>query len=810
VVEPIGDVAERLTLDEKVALVSGADCWRTTGIDRIGLAPMLLSDGPTGVRGTSYHYGFAVSVPCGTALAASWNPEAVHAIGALLGREATRKHVDVLLAPMVNMIRSPLAGRAFECYSEDPLLTSRVAAAFIQGVQSRGVAATVKHLLANESETRRQTVSSIIDERALREIYLRPFEAAVRDADVACVMASYNRVDGVHVCESPAFLTGLLKDEWGFDGAVISDWFAMHSTVPTALAGVDLEMPGPPTQWGEKLLAALADGEVSEAELNSKVERILRLAERTGNLGGTSRGPSATAPNPDRSASADVRRATSELLRATAADCFVLLRNDDQVLPLNGDELASLAVVGPFASSVAQGGGSALVKQTAPVSPLAGLTETLPGAEVRYEPGCFPHGKLPFVPPPGARFTVELFDRAEATGEPVLTETSDHGMFIWDGDFVTRFPPGDCALRVSYDFVPEQSGHHLFGVTAMGDAVLRVDGADVAATSTAVPTSWVEFVLPERTASVELAAGRRVRVEAEFVPGRAPISEFSLGYLPPVDEDDAIARAAAVAADSDAAVVVVGLGTQWETEGKDRPDLALPGRQNELVRRVLEANPRTVVVVCAGTPIDMPWIERAGAVLYAWYPGQELGHALADVLVGAAEPGGRLPMTFPATNDQVVSTIPDGDDVLRYDESVFIGHRAYDRDHVDPLFCFGHGLGYGRVHFDDMTLEQTDGEVTVTVRLRNVSGRTTSEVVQVYVSPASGTPVDRPPLELKGSQKTRLEPGETGAVRLVLDRRAFSYWDTDRHAWHVQPGRYGIHAGRSSRDLPLTATIDLP
>lgn len=798
---------EQLTLEEKAALVSGASMWRTVGNERIGLGPMVLSDGPIGIRGEDVQHGVGVTVPCGSALAATWDLDLIRGVGAILGREARLKGVHVVLAPVVNMHRSLLAGRNFESYSEDPYLASCAAVDFIKGIQSQGVAATVKHFIGNESETLRVFVNSVISERALREIYLPPFEASVIEADVACVMAAYNRVNGVYSSENALLIKGILKEEWKFGGVVMSDWYSLRSTVPAMTAGLDLEMPGPTLYRGQQLVNAIRRGELAEAELDEKVERILRLAERVGAL----RTPDSELP--------PVQFVAPEpLLRRTAASSFVLLRNQEKLLPFDSERLRRLALIGPFASVVPYGGGSAALQPMAAVTAeqgiRLGLSEQIRSGrlELINKPGCFAHRFLPASAPPGAEAVVDFFANRTFEGPPALTEKHDRSRLVWNGSFPHNVPVAESAVQVGYDFIPEVSGTYTFGVCAIGEGRLYINDELMLKSYTPPPEFLVTADIPEQRVSVALEAGVTVKVLAQYLPEDVGLSVFALGYLPPSDEEEMIAEAVAAAKLADTAVVVVGLGEDWESEGYDRFSLALPGRQDELVEKVLAVNSNTVVVVCAGAPVLLPWSENARAVLFAWYAGQEFGDALADVLFGIQEPGGRLPTTFPRSpNELLLSPVPKDDYVLDYEESTFIGYRGYDRSEVEPLYCFGYGLGYTEFSYENISLDGplADGVVDVEIALRNVGDRAGSEVVQLYVSSPKHTnpAVVRSVRKLRAFGKVTVGPGERATVRLQLSRRAFSYWDTDQHGWRVIPGEYTIQVGSSSRDLCLLARV---
>jgi beta-glucosidase len=854
-----------LTVQDKVLLLTGADSWRTQGAEALGLRPMITSDGPAGVRGVVLDERHpSSSLPCPSALGATWDTELVGELAAALGAEARGKGVDVLLAPTINLMRTPLGGRGFECFSEDPVLTARLGVAFVRGVQSAGVAATVKHFVGNDSETQRWTYDARIAERVLRELYLVPFEACVREAGVALVMAAYNKVNGVPMTEHAHLLRDVLKDEWGFDGVVTSDWHAARSTAATALAALDLAMPGPDGPWGGQLAQAVTDGAVTPEVLDDKVIRLLWLARRVGAVlpGGDTVLPGDT-PDPDGpgplrapSARADLRPAVAAgtgsaaaphpvpplagtgsaaalgpvpsfvdpgLLRRAVTSSLVLLRNEGQVLPIDPSRVSRVAVVGPNAIRPAiHGGGSAVVMPVTVSTPAAALAEALAGhAEVTVSAGC---QTWVVVPEPAAG---SLHD--PDTGEPGLRlefRGADGGLLAaehrtsaaltwWD-----QVPPGigwghAGKIVLVTSFRPASDGPHVFGVAGVGHLTVTVDGTVVADDATRVPDDPVEAMARpgEIRATVPLAAGRAVPIRLEYSPaadGEGPLS-IRLGIAPVADEDDLLAEAERAASRADAAVVVIGSAPMTESEGFDRSTLALPGRQDELVRRVAAVNPRTVVVLNAGMPVLMPWVEQVAAVIYAWLPGQAMGEALADVVLGRAEPGGRLPVTLPAAEPDcpVLHAVP-ADGLVDYAEGLLIGYRGYDASLRRPQFPFGHGLGYTTWAYESLRAATADlatgDDLRLTVTVRNTGSRPGREVIQAYVARPPGDPAS-PPRELAAFGTVTAPPGGLAEVTLQVPARAFARWDEAAGRWVWPPGQFTVHVGRSSRDLRLSVLI---
>jgi beta-glucosidase len=819
-------------VEQKIRLLTGADFWALYPEPDAGLRRVVLSDGPAGVRGETWdERDTSANVPSPTALAATWDCDRAEAIGALLAHEARRKGVDVLLAPTVNLHRSPYGGRHFECFSEDPLLTARIGVAYVRGLQRAGVAGCVKHFVANDSETERMTVDVRVDDRTLRELYLAPFEAIVRDAGVWAVMASYNEVNGTTMTESP-LLREILYDDWGFDGLVVSDWTATRSTVAAANAALDLAMPGPASQfgpWGDALTVAVADGLVDEALIDDKVVRILRLAARVGRLNPNSpKNPdSPQNPRSDSPGGASAGYGPAEIardLRATAAASFVLAGNTG-LLPLDRSGLGRVAVIGPNAEVARTlGGGSATVFPPYTISPLDGLRAA--GLDVAFAPGARAHlrtsaARAPWLlRPDGAGPGTEVRFFAPS-GELTGTERRDGAAFRWMSGFGAAGAAGSVArLEVSCVIRAAGAGQYQLGVSGLGHFRLLVDGEQALDATLSLPegADVVEALMapPQQLAPVKLAAGQSVSVLLEHEVHSSPMADFGTFFelsleVPHGTDDEEIAAAVSLAAASDVAVVVVGTTAEVESEGFDRTSLALPGRQDELVRRVAAANPRTVVVVNSGAPVLMPWTQEVAAVLLTWFGGQEFGHALADVLLGDAEPGGRLPTTWPASEAGVLSTQP-VDGVLAYTEGVNIGYRGYDRDGRAPLYPFGHGTGYTTWSYDSITVDRNVRgargglRAAVCVQVRNTGARPGREVVQVYASRPDSA-VERPVKWLVGFAVVQAGPTETVDVGIGIPERAFQHWSGT--GWTLEPGTFTLAAGPSSASLPLAGLVEL-
>ncbi|MEU0538898.1 glycoside hydrolase family 3 C-terminal domain-containing protein [Nocardia sp. NPDC005978] len=790
--EVIGDLLAKLDLEAKVRLVSGSGVFRFAGEESIGLAEMPVSDGPSGVRGELWdERDPSVSLPSGTALAATWDRELLGEIGGLIAAEARRKNVYAVLGPTINLHRSPLGGRHFECFSEDPVLTGEMAAAYVSAVQAHGVSACPKHYVANDSETERFTADVIADERTLRELYLYPFERAV-GAGAWMIMDAYNSVNGVTMTENP-LLAEPLKGEWGFDGVVASDWTAVRSTAGAA-AGTDIAMPGPWELWGAPLLAAVRAGEVPEAAIDEKVRRILRFAVRVGALNGT---PTAPPAFTDETA--------QRLVREAAAKAMVLARNDG-TLPLA--PATRVALLGAAAAEPRfMGGGSATVIPGHTTAPLEGLSAVLP---VEYTPGV--HLSDHLIPVP-----LTLVTDPE-TGTPGLSlrylggdrvlETEHRAagnLMLFGNPNAVRADAFELTGRLRADM----AGEWRIGFAGVGELRLAIDGETVL-TETVLPegSDPVELLLnpPQRFVTRELADGQEVEVRIRLAPATAQgLPAMGITYAvgrPRRASDEEFAAAVELARTSEVAVVVVGTTEQIESEGFDRKNLELPGRQNELVAAVAAVNPRTIVVVNSGAPVEMPWRDDVAAVLLTWFPGQEFGAALADVLTGAAEPGGRLPTTWPKVmaDVPVLDTKPAADNTLPYTEGIHIGYRAWLKSGVAPAYPFGHGLGYTTWELSDPAVSGR----TATVTVRNTGDRPGRQVVQAYLSRPDSA-VDRPVRWLAAFTALIVAPGESATATIELPARAFENWTET--GWSVEPGTFTLHIGTSVDDLPLTADI---
>ncbi|WP_294764805.1 glycoside hydrolase family 3 C-terminal domain-containing protein [uncultured Rhodoferax sp.] len=793
---------DQLTLEEQVSLLTGADFWSTQPVPRLNIGAIKVSDGPNGARGGMFKDGPTTACfPVGIALAATWNPRLVQQTGAALGMEATLKGAQVLLAPTVNLHRTVLNGRNFECYSEDPWLASEIGVAYIRGVQSVGVAATIKHFVGNESEYQRMSISSDIPERALRELYLLPFERAVKEAGVMAVMTAYNRLDATFAANHRRLVGKLLREEWGFDGVVMSDWFASMDTVESAEAGCDLEMPGPTRVRGAALVQAVEAGRVSAQAVRDCAGRILRLIDRLGRLNTRQLAPER----------ADDVPAHRTLIRALGADAAVLLKNDANVLPLAPQAGQTVALLGR-AAVVPQimGGGSATVNAHYRIAPMAALQAQCPGVSFTHHAGADIHRYVPVVSTP---MQLEFFNSTDFSGPVVHTQTVPNTEQLWIDTVHPSVTRGAFSARATLQFVADRAGDYQFSLISAGLSRAYINGAlavDAWSAWTRGDT-YFTFGCNEVVHTRTLQAAEVCKITVEFstaAPEKLDINALRFGasrVLDGADIEDAVAAAAA----ADVAVVFAGLNAEWDNEGLDRTSMDLPHRQNELIARVAAANPRTVVVLQTGSPVALPWITQVGAVLQAWYPGQECGNAIADVLLGRVEPGGRLPQTWPVRlQDTPAQTgplqYPGIGGHVRYDEGVFIGYRHYEHHGIAPLFPFGHGLSYTRFEVLGMRLSSATvapgGSVTVEVEVRNTGKRAGQVVVQLYVADAAAS-LSRPVRELKGFAKELLEPGLSTVLSMTLDMRSLAFFDETTSSWLAEAGAFTVSAGFSSADL---------
>lgn len=795
-----------MTLDEKISMLAGANLWYSIRLPRLRIPAFKMTDGPNGSRGAQGAMGpTSACTPVGIALGATWNTRLIEQIGEVLGEEVRQKGAHILLGPTINIHRSPIAGRNFECYSEDPYLSGEMATAYIKGLQSKGVGACVKHFVCNDQETERTTISSEIEERPLREIYLEPFRKAIEAAKPWAVMSAYNRVRGVFAGENDYTLKTILKEEWGFDGIVMSDWYGTYTeNVPAG--GMDLEMPGPARSMSaENVKRAMASGKLSEAGLNDKLRRLLGVIEKAGLLEDPEIGAEQAVDAPEH------RR----IIRQAAQEAIVLLKNQVDILPLK--EVRSIAVIGENARwAQILGGGSSMVVPHYVVSPLDGIRARAGnGTKVSYAPGCFIHRTLPppdfdtlSTPNGETGLFVEVFDNLDFSGEPAFTQTNKIVQFGWFSQSVPNVNQSRFAVRLTGFFTPKETGLHSFGLSTIGRGRLYIDGREVIDNWT-VSTPYLK-----KPVELQMSAGQPYALKVEYNWEGDPMwRSLSLGHLPP-QAADLTAEAVELARTSEVVIVVAGLTSEWEAEGFDRVDMKLPGAQDRLIEAVAAANPNVIVVLNSGSPVEMPWIDKVRGVVQLWYDSQEQGNALADILFGDAAPSGKLPITFPKRlqdNPSYLNFPGEGGKVL-YGEGLFVGYRYYDKKGIPPLFPFGFGLSYTAFEYSNLRLGPepfriADG-LTVSLDVKNTGARAGQEIVQIYVRDVRSSLV-RPEKELKAFVKVPLKPGEITTVTLQLDKEAFWFYDPARRAWITQPGEFEILVGASAADIRLAGKARL-
>jgi beta-glucosidase len=809
----VEELLGKLTVEEKVALLSGKDTWHTVAIERLGIPAVVMTDGPHGVRanrtGEERVQGPATSFPTGVSMASSWNRELIHDVGVALAEETRAMGCDILLGPCINIVRTPLAGRNFESYAEDPYLADQIGVAYVNGVQSRGVGTSLKHYACNNQEIERFRGSSQIDERTLREIYLPAFEATVKQAKPWTVMCSYNRINGVYASQNNYLLNEILRKEWGFDGAVVSDWGANHTTVESVQGGLDIEMPGPAKWYGSLLLEALRCWQIEEEVIDDAVRRILRMIARSGKLDDPGALPPGSVNTPEHQA----------LARELAEESIVLLKNEKGLLPLAPAAIRSIAVIGPNAAEARiGGGGSSYLEPPYRVSPLEGLKAKLGSAvELGYEQGCDNYVDLPvlkaeYLAPPkgdGSGLLGEYFNNTDLAGEAAAQRIDSQLDFWW-----LRPPSGVredlFSARWTGTLTVPTAGRYTFELVNTGICRLYLDGKLLAETAPD-PHAPPRRPVSTATAQAELAAGRPHDIRVEYVKPvgvERRVLYVRLAFTP--EPDDRLERSVELARRSDVAVIFAGMPRGFETEGADRPHMQLPGRQDELIRAVVQANANTIVVLNCGSPVEMPWIDDVPAVVLAYYAGQEGGNAVANILLGEANPSGKLSVTYPrhyADNPTFINY--PGIREVHYGEGIFVGYRYYDIKDVEPLFPFGYGLSYTTFAYSDLRVPEAAriGEpIQVSAQVENTGQRAGKEVVQLYVRDVASSLV-RPLKELKGFEKISLEPGESQVVRLVLDQRAFAFYDPSQGGWIVEPGEFEILVGASSRDIRAQAKI---
>jgi len=800
--ERVEELLKKMTLSEKVSLLSGRDIWNTVPVERLGIPSITMTDGPHGVRATAPEAGRKMgpvtAFPTGISMGAAWNPDLVELVGQALGEETHGMDCDILLGPCVNIVRDPRGGRNFETFSEDPYLTGRTAIAYIKGVQSRGVGTSLKHFAANNYEIERFRATSNVDERTLREIYLAQFEMAVKEAHPWTVMCSYNRVNGAYASQNHHLQNEILKGEWGFQGAVVSDWAANHTIFESVAGGLDLEMPGP-AKYYALLGDAVRNWQIDAAAVDEAVRRILRIILLSGRMDKKVLKGSVNTP------------AHQRLARQLAEDAITLLKNEGGILPL-GRNIKSIAVIGPNAAeAVIEGGGSSKVPPLYRVSPLEALRESLGDrVKIEYESGS-DNVDTPFTIPTSwlkGGLHGAFYEAADFSGEPIEARDGFGPNFWWHIAW-TPLQIKPMAIRWTGTLTVPEAGLYKISLHHVAKVKIFLDGQLIL--ESIAPRNSTRDMFRQETVVKQLEAGQPYEFRLDYVRHEdQDIVNYTLGMGMTFEpgKDDRQARAVEVAKHCDVALVFAGYPDAFETEGTDRPSMDLMGKQNELIAAVAAANKRMVVVLNTGAPVTMPWIDAVPAVVLAYYPGMENGHAVTAVLLGKVNPSGKLPVSFPVRLEDspaFINASYPGCREVNYGEGIFVGYRYFDKKDLAPLFPFGHGLSYTTFVYSNLKMAKkmkAGEQLKVTLEVKNIGKVAGKEVVQLYVSDLKSS-LPRPSKELKGFAKVPLKPGESIAVEFSLDERSLAFYDPYKHGWVVEPGEFEVQVGSSSRDIRL-------
>ena len=805
----INKLIQDLTLREKISLMSGFNSWYTNKIDRLGIPSIKMSDGPNGVRGDSNSGKSSACFPCAISIGSTWDMDLINQLGIALGEEAKVKDVDVLLGPTINIHRHPLGGRHFESFSEDPFLTGKIATEYVKGVQSQDVAACLKHFIGNDTEYERHLVSSNIDEKTLREIYLLPFEMGIKEGNAQVVMSAYNKLNNIYCSSHKELLIDILKDEWGFDGYVVSDWGAALETEENAKGGLDLEMPGPGNVWGDQLFTAVSEGKVEEELIDDKVRRILNIA----NFSKRFENPT---NKPEQSNNSEEHR---KLLKEAAASGMVLLKNND-LLPLKSN-VKNLAIIGPNAKEAQIiGGGSASLKPHYQAHPLEAFQNKLGDhTNISYAKGCHTHKFLPRVNEgfmdDKEGFLVEYFEGSNFDENLLVKEHLIGNKFwVFEGfakDVIAKFERPDISVRFSCAYTPDISGQHEFEIFGIGKARLFIDGEELIDnwTETSPGEAFFSFSSDSKRALVNLIEGTTYQLEIRYkFEGNFPA--IYIGCQAP-DKVNLFDEALEVASAADQVILIVGTNSDWETEGNDRSDFNLPVNQNHLIEEVLRVNPNTLVVLNTGSPVKMPWADKAEAIMQTWFAGQEFGNALVDIITGEINPSGRLPTSFPKNIEDTpaFNSYPGKDLQMHYDEKLLVGYRWYDKKNIKTLFPFGHGLSYTNFEYSDLEVDvRATNMASCKFSVRNTGQVAGIETAQCYVS-FKTIDDSEPEKTLQGFSKIVLNPNDESSIEINLNSRNFSSWNVAKRSWEVRAGSYEILIGSSAENILLQTTINL-
>lgn len=797
--ERIADLLKRMTLEEKIDELCGKDFMDGKTNERLGIPPLLMTDGPHGVR---ENMGSFTCFPTLVMLGSTWDEELMNKMGIAIGEETRARGRNLILGPCINIHRHPIGGRNFESFGEDPYLISKMVVAYVKGVQSRKIGTSTKHFAANNQEWERNTISVEIDERALREIYLPGFKAAVKEAKTTTVMGAYNKINGHWCCENSHLLIDILKNEWGFKGIALSDWWAIHNNLKAANEGLDMEMPGPGYAFTrEVLLPAVREGKVKMSDIDDKVKRILRIKYELGLFDGVEKKYKGAANTKEH----------QNLARKIAENGIILLKNENNVLPLKSSGIKTIAVIGPNAAQARNGGGgSSTVNPPYAISPLEGLEKKCGDKiKINYANGCLMAGDIdpipssvlrPSAPSKEKGLSAVYYNNESFSGTPVLERVDKTINFDW-GDNAPDSSLGkdNFSVRWSGKLIAPKSGRYKLSLMSDDGSRLYIDNKQVI-------DNWGDHAVQVKEAEIQLVKGRAYDIRAEFYE-KGGGAVMKLGWVTPTAE--LLNEAVKTARESDVAIVFAGLNSIIEGEGYDRKDMKLPAGQDRLIEAVSTANKNTIVVLINGTNVNMEkWVNKVPAIIEAWYPGMEGGNAIANILFGDVNPSGKLSITLPKklSDNPAYANYPGSGGKVFYKEGIFVGYRHYDRYNIEPQFPFGHGLSYTQFEYSNLQIEPKTGAssypVKVSVDVKNTGKREGKEVVQLYVYDVKSS-VPRPKKELKAFEKINLKPGQSKTVKFELNEDALAFYSNSKRKWVVESGEFKILVGSSSRDIRL-------
>ncbi len=798
--ERVEDLLKRMTLDEKIEMLGGTG-FETKANERLGIPPLNMADGPLGVR-----WDNSTALPSGILLGATWNPDIITEFGKVLATETKAKGRHVILAPCVNIARIPIGGRNFESFGEDPFLTSQITVNYIKGVQNENVVATVKHFAANNQEHQRDFVNTIVDERALNEIYFPAFKSAVEEANVLAVMCAYNKLNGPYCSENDYLLVDVLKNKWKFNGLVMSDWGAVHSSIPVFNSGMDLEMPTGKYLNADSLFQKIKSGELSESKLDDKVRRILRVMFTIGLFDDYQY--DSTKVNTDEH---------KQVALNIAKDGIVLLKNDNSILPLNLSKIKSIAVIGPNSKvAITGGGGSSMVVPFESVSPLEALQNKIGDkVKINFAQGSMIDGDTNPIDPrllftdkdeKVNGFKGEYYTNMNLEGEPASLNVDKTISFMWNdkGPF-EDFQKDNFSVRWTGYVKPDKSDKYTFDVSSDDGVRLYID-------DNLVINDWNDHAVLTNSYTMELNAGQLYKIKLEYYEkGGGAIIKF--GWRKP--NDQLISDAITVSKNSDIAIVFAGTNANYESEGFDRKDLVLPNEQDELIKKVAEVNPNTIVVLTTGSPVLMDnWLDNVAGLIEAWFAGEQAGNSIAEILLGETNPSGKLPMTFPKRWEDcsAFDSYKKLDGTTIYEDGIYVGYRHFEKRNIKPLFPFGFGLSYTTFKYNDLKLSSKDinlnDKLIIKLSVRNTGKVNGSEVVQLYIKDVQSS-IDRPVKELKGFKKVNLNPDEEKVVEFTIDKNVLSFFDPITKKWIAENGEFEILIGGSSQDIKLKEIFTL-